>query len=724
MDLTFLLGGREMNEHNKQRIVEHLHDPIVQVRIQQSFQQIRQEANVTMSVATALSGYSENQLRYWEEMNLLKPLRGAKGHRLYSFQELDKLAIIRELLNKGFSPADIPPDIDQLWKAITALNEQLQTSSEQQNGEELPTLQDKIAKLSINQHIEDGRNDLFWRYFVSQILHMSLLLISKDVPRTTLGLVLPLNTTLLPGSIKLIEELSELGPSLVAALGKSRSSQTFLSEEKLIFEYPTDFRLLPLTVMTEDQPEKAPSEPTLIYLQRRSKRLTLSSPVVETIQRLLKPIYEDAQCSYACFGPGIRDVLISSTDLQNDSDILLNGLVEMIIRLGGETAAGQPRWRFCCILMPKDSTLPLHQRSLVVRVQSKLAPHTLGETTATPDAATSSLSIRALQSGHIVYLPQISRTDTTTPFGKKDEGPVRSAIAMPIGGENGLAVAVLYIASDDVAAFSENDQRVLRILCAMAEEQLRKYFVRQQAVQKLADIITKPTLIDAFFKAFLSENDFIHDVEQLLEATQNERQESFIEQNIVMNSDTHANSREVARWCFSFISIDIDKQSSLANIYGDRVTRNLAHKIGLHIQELLRVAFKEYPQCHLYYIFADRFYILLKGFAPEHARTVAGRLKQALAGSYRLDALRTSVDYPLRPESMLELSNITVRLGVTSYEVTKLREILDQYPSEDAISEVRSIISSTLNKALDIGRDEGGNNIVAWDHENRRFVVL
>lgn len=714
-----------MNEHNKQQIVEHLQQSDVQERIRQSFQQIRRDANVTMSVATALSGYTENQLRYWEEVNLLKPSRpsgsqtGTRGHRLYSFQELDKLAIIRELLNKGFSPADIPPDIDQLWHSITASNEQPQTSSGQQNYKELPTLQDKIARLSINQHIEDGRNDLFWRYFVSQTLHMSLLLISKDVPRTTLGLVLPLNTTLLPGTIKLIEELSEPGPSLVAALGKSRSSQTFLSEEKLVFEYPTDFRLLPLTVMTEDQPEEAPSEPTLIYLQRRSKRLTLSAPIVETIRRLLKPIYEDTQRLYTCFGPGMRDVLISSTDLQNDSDILLNGLVEMIIRLGGETAQGQARWRFCCILVPKDSTLPLHQRSLVVRVQSRLAPHISGETTATPDAATSSLSIRALQSGHIIYLPKISCTDNTTPFGKKDEGPVRSAIAIPIGGENGLAVAVLYIASDEVDAFSESDQRILRILCAMVEEQLKMYFVRQQAVQKLADIITEPALVDTFFKAFLSENDFTHDVEQLLEAIQNEKRESFIEQNTGIGSDSYVPSKRHV----SFISIDIDKQSSLANIYGDLATRNLAHKMGLHIQELLRVGFKEYPQCKLYYIFADRFYILLEGFAPEQAQATAKRLKQSLTGSYKFDALRTSADYPQRPESMLEL-NITVRLGVTSYEFEKLREILDQHPPEDAVPEIRSILCSALNKALDVGRDEGGNNIVAWEHENRKFIAL
>jgi DNA-binding transcriptional MerR regulator/GGDEF domain-containing protein len=717
-----------MNEHGKQQIVEHLQKPEIQENIRQAFQQIREGANVTISVATALSGYTENQLRYWEEVGLLKPLRpgGSKGHRLYSIQELDKLAIIRELLNEGFSPADIPPDIDQLWQILTESNEHLSTAStasEQQNSKELSVFQDKAARLSVNQRIEDARSDLFWRYFVSHILHMSLLLIGKDVPRTTLGLVLPLNTKLPPGSIKRVEDLSELGTSLIAVLGKSRSSQISLIESPT-FEYATDFRLLPLTVMTEDQLEEAPTDHTLIYLQRRSRRLSLNAQAVETIQRLLKPIYEDVQRTYACFGAGMRDVLISSTDLQNDDDILLNDLVEMVIRLGGQVAEGQPRWRFCCVLIPKDSMLPLHQKSLVVRVQSKSARHILGETTVTPEAATTSLSIRALQSGHIVYLPKISRTDNTIPFGKDEEGPVRSAIAIPIGGEKGPALAVLYIASDDVAAFSESDQRVLRILCVMIEEQLKIYLLRQQTTSKLTDIITEPALVDPFFKSFFSENDFIQDIEQILENIQNQEGEVFIDRGIASNSGAEADSKEYSKWCFSLISIDIDKQSSLANIYGDQAARNLAHKVGSHIQELLRVGFKEYPQCKLYYIYADRFYILLEGFTAEQAQATAKRLKQSLAGSYKLDVLRTSVDYAQRPESMVELSNVTVRLGVTSYEFEKLREILEQHPSEDAVSEVRSILSSALNTALDIGRNRGGNTVIAWDQENRRFIVI
>lgn len=707
-----------MDENNRQRIVECLQKQAVQERIQQSLQRIRRDANVTIRVATALSGFSENQLRYWEERGLLDPIRpgGSKGHRLYSFQELDKLVLISELSKEQFTPADIPADIDKIWHSVISASERLSISPEQQNGQSLLPLQDATIAQSVNQRIESARDSLFWHYFVSQTLHMSLLLLGQGLPPTIMGLVLPLNTTVTPGSIERVEDLSRLGLSLVTRLGKSRSSQTILTERPH-FDYSTDFRLLPLTVMTEDQLEEAPADNTMIFLQRRTHPLTLSASVVTIIRRLLKPIYEDVQRSYASFGPRMHDALISSTDLQQTGDILLNGLVEMVVRSGGQTAQGQPRWHFSCILIPKASPLPLHQKSLVVRIQSKYARHKPGETTVTPDAATSSLSLRAFQSGHVIYFPKISRADTSIPFGKAEEEPLRSAIALPIGGENGLPIAVLYVASEEPGAFSENDQRILRILCIMMEELIRTYDLRQQTFQKLAQIMDVPACADWLFKDFLSENDFTRDVEQLLYTVQT----GMPEDGTVSNGSSRANQKEAFKQWLSFISIGIDKHSGLANKYGDLVARNLAHRLGLHIQDLLRVTLKEYMQCKLYYISTERFYILLKDIPLEQTCVTAERLRQALAGSYQVDALKLSTDDPSRTENLLELPDTTVRLGAISYSSEKLKEIFNQHPPDDATIEVRSIINAALGKALDIGRAAGGNIVVAWNHEKRIF---
>ncbi len=188
--------------------------------------------------------------------------------------------------------------------------------------------------------------------------------------------------------------------------------------------------------------------------------------------------------------------------------------------------------------------------------------------------------------------------------------------------------------------------------------------------------------------------------------------------SIVSYQDEEARQQVV-----SFISVDIDKRSSLESRYGEQIARNLTREVGLRIQEQLRTFFKEYPYCQLYYIHSDCFFILLKQTPLLLARTYAERLRQGLIGSYKLDALRTSIRQSTRPESMLELSNISVRLGVTSYTIKKLEEILSKYSSDQAIPQVRSIINSALAGALERGRNEGGNIVVSWDREAHRFIV-
>ncbi|HEU5226264.1 MAG TPA: hypothetical protein VFU49_00525, partial [Ktedonobacteraceae bacterium] len=144
----------------------------------------------------------------------------------------------------------------------------------------------------------------------------------------------------------------------------------------------------------------------------------------------------------------------------------------------------------------------------------------------------------------------------------------------------------------------------------------------------------------------------------------------------------------------------------------------------------------EQKDCRVYHFYADRFYILLKDVPLQRACKIAEQLRQGLAGTYTLDALRTSLTQPVRPESMLELKGVTVRLGVTSYPFPKLKEMLDsQYAplpkqeetsraqlTEDAVIAVRSTIISTLGTYLGRGRHAGGNIIFAWDEEHRQIV--
>ena len=100
-------------EDRNQEIKKYLQREDVQARILQNIQRGRSEATVTISNAAHLFGFTENQLRDWDEKGLLKPQRplqeltqDSKGtkRRQYAAAELDKLAIIRELMDKGFSP--------------------------------------------------------------------------------------------------------------------------------------------------------------------------------------------------------------------------------------------------------------------------------------------------------------------------------------------------------------------------------------------------------------------------------------------------------------------------------------------------------------------------------------------------------------------------------------------------------------------------------------------
>src|SRR5581483_7982079 len=173
----------------------------------------------------------------------------------------------------------------------------------------------------INQRISKARTELFWRYFVSHTLRLSLMLICEDIPHTTAGLILPLEKKG-PGTIGIhhVADVATLGESLVGWLSQSRSSHTLLTS-RLSFDYITDFRIEALCVMKAGVPqEERLKDNTLIIAQREAKPLTLSSEVVETIRRLLKPVYEDTQRSRISFGPGPRDVLDPATNLDSNEN--------------------------------------------------------------------------------------------------------------------------------------------------------------------------------------------------------------------------------------------------------------------------------------------------------------------------------------------------------------------------------------------------------------------
>ena len=283
------------------------------------------------------------------------------------------------------------------------------------------------------------------------------------------------------------------------------------------------------------------------------------------------------------------------------------------------------------------------------------------------------------------------------------EEPVGSAIAVPVEDDDGIPVAVIYAVSEYPQAFSQSDQRVLRMVGKMVAELLDSYLIRLRAVGKLKNLMTHPQYVDTQFRDFLSENEFIRDIEALLSEVQ-------------MRNDP---LKEVV----SFIAIDTDNQSSLANRYGDQIARDLVRTVGLRIHGQLR-AFKDDAAYELYHINADRFYIVLKGLSLEQARAKAELLRQVLSTTYQIDPLRMPAGQPTSPEHMVTFSHISVRLGVACYFYWKLKEVLLRCPSETAVVETRMQIMGFLEEVLDLGKREGGNVVMSWEPDIRGFVRI
>ena len=483
----------------------------------------------------------------------------------------------------------------------------------------------------------------------------------------------------------------EVGPSLVGWLGENRSFQSFLDENPS-FAFPSDFRIIPLSVIGNEKQQ----DNVLIVIQRESKVLSPSSALVETIRCLLDLLYQHVEHWKSCLDYGMRDWEYQVTDFTNPkaSDEVLNSIADMVVELGGKTSDGRDRWHFALLFLPKDPDLPIQQRNLVVRAQSKCSPHKVGITTV--HMKDPGLSFRAYQSGHTIYRPKIDSRDFILAY-RDLEQTVRSAIAIPLVGEGGLPIAALYVASDEEHAFSITDQRVLRVVTRMIEELLTTYQARRQVNGNFSDMIINPGLADISFKDFKSEDDFINDLEALLtEIQSNELSERQAEEAI------------------SFIAIDIDNQGGLSRKYGERVARNLSREVGLRIQGQLSL-FSNFRYIRPYHVQADRYYLLLKGISLEEARNRAEILRISLGGEYRIDARRVVAGRLMVPEFMLEIQDVTVRLGVSSYTNKKLKEVLLRYGARLAVSEVRELILQSLDQLLQMAQQEGGNIIFSWD---------
>jgi GGDEF domain-containing protein len=698
-----------MEERNLDTIKEYLRRKDAQERIQQSIEHARAEATVTIGRMAQLFHMKESRIRDLEDRHLLSPWRtkDTTGQRQYSPSELEKLAIVKELLDQGrYSIGEIPENIADIWASVV-----------QKMPAALPgTGQREFVReadiMPIDRRVDYALyKELFWRYYASHVLYLALAMIYEETrftPRA--ALVLPLHTPNAYMKVQETQDLLTIGESLVGWLGQSRSFYTFLSTNPA-FQYPDTFSVMPLKIIEEGiSREDKPLDNTLLVIPRLDdeSRLTLSQPTVEVIRRLLEPLYTEVPDWNLYLGPGMRDIVDPFLDVivnPTIQDTILKNLANTVVRLGG---AEQRRWKFCCILTPDHDYLPFQKRSLVVRAKSRYAPssYKIGTTLVSPSASVISISLRAYQGGRVIYHHRVTSEDKAIANRELEEPG--SIIAIPIGGEDDIPIGVLYVAAAGPDGFNDKDQRVLRIVARMAQELLMSYRARRQVSQKFLSLLRNPGIVDPTFGAFASETDFIYDVESRLQEIQG-----------MEGLEPFAKGDEQQYWtkdAVSFIAVDIDGQADLTDKYGDRVARNLSRSVGQRIQRQVAALFTNPTDCKLYHAYADRYYLLLNKISLKEARAKARFLKQALDGSYQIDAVRFTLEQPTPEENLIKSPGVTVRLGVNSYTHAKLQEVLGRDPTISALSSTTALITQSLDEVLRTGQDLGGNNIMSWDY--------
>ncbi len=686
-------------QRTERNIREYLQAHDVQERILQIMLDARSGATVSISKAADLFHFSENQLRTWANIGRLQGNRSSqttngKGRRQFTTEDLDRLALIRDLLDHGFSIDEIPPEILATWHELVSHVQQSSLVTGQQANNELS----EAKQYPIDTQVDHAEVENFWRFFISQALRLTLLLISEDAPTTVTGIVLPLKNTPDLSMITSSYEIGNVGPSLVGWLGQNQAIYASY-EPAPAFEFPSDFRIEYLPGWNA---QSCPSP--IIILQRRTRTPIFTAAFVEMIQRLFELIYRHRDNWQLCFsyGPGGRIDHVTNFWLSPTiTDLMLDKLLNLMVELGGQER-GSNRWSFANLFLPQDRTLPIQQRTLLVRSHSQYAPGLMSSFKLWDSRP--GLSFRAYQSGQVLYRARLVKNDSILAYSETEES-TRSAIALPLINYDGMSAGVVYIASDYEDAFSVEDQRVLRLMTKMLEESLAAFQARLFVDGgKLSEFITRYHVVDDAFAEFLTEEDFLDELEQLISHILHE------------SDDQRLQGREV-----SFICIDIDNQSPLAVKYGDRATRNLSREVGSLLKGQLQVQ-SNLDYRRVFHVGADRYYLKLIDMSLDDAQKLARQLRRLLRGEYRVDMRRDGK--PLAREEKLTLDKVTVRMSVSNYKYRKLKEVLSRYPAHSAVAETRNVILSNIEQSFAIASAESGDCIVTWDHRVWTQILL
>ena len=673
---------------------KHLEESAVQQSIQQQLEFIHTGLATTIGKAAELAEVPEAKLRYWESVGLLAPARSNQPNqaadrsrqRYYSMEQLAQAIVIKEL-EKNYSLAEIKEFITREGLFIERLIAE-PAPGEQEAQEE---------QQSVRQTIRSAEGALLWEFLLPRALYLSLSLLFEQAFIGNGGIYLPVRGSgRPPESLRVTRavELPKLGEGL---LGWREPDHAFLSAP---FKTPPPelsekYDIIPLADLFPADAEALPIgahlalEPRFAELLRKIDLSKKGSPEARRVAGRLLKYVQDAHPRWreALRAPRSAQLFDSPT-LTHPSlgEPLLNEMAELIVALSGRDAATQqPLWRFCCILLPEDTLPPLMARSLMVRGQSSASPYKVGETKLAPPPTNlrPGLSILAYQSGATIYRPYVTQEDPALAW-REREAPIGSAIALPIEGEYGKALGVIYIVSARQDAFSLESQQLLRVLGRITGELVTSARDRALSTTNLPDLLEDPEVVDQILRGFHAINTFRSDLRVLFHAAAQEKEPPF--QHL------------------SFVGIDIDGLRNLALQYGDvAAVKNLVEEVGQRISTQALHIFTQAKDIRLYRAYVDRFYLLLHDLPPDQAEIAAERLKDALREPYRVYTRRVTPGQKLDSQNQIPL-HITTRLGVTGYSYDDLKGLAAAEERELAIER----LERKLFDALAQGKGKGG----------------
>lgn len=101
----------------------------------------------SIGIVKSLTGLTARQIRYYEQHQLIHPSRTEGNQRLFSFNDVDRLLEIKELIEKGINLAGI--------KQVLLIKEMPKTEEKKVNEEELS--EKELRKILQKELMDAGR---------------------------------------------------------------------------------------------------------------------------------------------------------------------------------------------------------------------------------------------------------------------------------------------------------------------------------------------------------------------------------------------------------------------------------------------------------------------------------------------------------------------------------------------------------------------------------------